>query len=136
MSKYKLPPRIFSYVEHELYNYESTSEEISYMKDDIVNSSPPITDRVQSGIGNTTQSKGIQLTSNVALMRMEKTVKAIDSAMKLLGEEHAQIFHYKYKDKMDWRQVVMEIPTSQDTYFRKRRELVYMVALQMGLVSP
>ena len=136
VSKHKLPPRVFAYVEHELYSYDTTGREIQQLRDDIIEAVPLMGERVQGGIGNVTQSKGIKLTSDLALLKMQRTRRAIDEALKRLDEEHNQIFEYKYQRKMDWRQVCMEVPMSERSYFYKRKELVYMVALQMGLMNP
>jgi RinA family phage transcriptional activator len=137
VSKHKLPPRVFAYVEHELYSYDTTKGEIDQLREDIITAVPVMGERVQSGaIGNTTQTKGVRLTSDLSLLKMERTKRAIDEALRRLDEEHAQVFEYKYLQKMDWRQVCMEIPISERNYFYKRKELVYMVAMQMGLMNP
>ncbi len=136
----RLESAVFRYVEHELYNYDWTKNEIREMREDILNSTnapelkPEKMGKYMSG--DVTFSKVARLTSNVALIRMQETVMAIEKALKLLSEQHAEVFEYKYRQNMDYRRIVMEMPTSQDTYFRKRRELVRAVAVQMGLMNP
>ncbi len=132
----KLDKAVFSFIEHELYNYDDTKKQIEQIRDSIINGTPAPSEPVQSQMGNTTESKAIRLTSNIALIKMVETVQAIEKALSLLGEDHNQIFELKYRQALDWKQVVINMPTSQDTYFRKRRELVRMVAQRLGHINP
>ena len=131
---------VFRYVEHELYNYDSTKAEIRAMREDILEgtNAPELKPEKMGKYlnGDVVFSKVSRLTSNVALCRMQETVQAIEKALRLLTEEHSHLFQLKYQEQMDWRQVVMEIPMSERSYFYKRKELVMMVAVQMGLTNP
>lgn len=136
----KLNKATFRYIEAELFNYDETKADLEAMQEDIRESTPAMImsgDRISGGgISNVPEKKGIKLLTNKVIMRMERTLKAIDKSLSMLGEEHNQIFELKYRKNMNWRRVIMEMPTSQDTYFRKRRELVHMVAVQLGLANP
>lgn len=134
----KLSRPAFRYVESELYNYDETKKELEELQEDIRNSTPDMSgDVVKVGkVSSQPEAKSIQLLTNKVLVRMDRTIKAIDKALSILGEEHNMIFELKYRQNLNWRQVVIEVPTSQDTYFRKRRELVQMVAVQLGLINP
>jgi RinA family phage transcriptional activator len=129
----------FLFVESELYNYDYTKKEIEAMRDDILEKISSVAtdkDYVTGGeISNPTEQKGIKLLSCVALMHMERTIAAIDRALLMLSEEHNQIFEMKYRKNYDWVRITMEMPTSRETYFRKRREIVQTVAAQLGLIS-
>ena len=136
----RMPPAYFNVIEHELYNYDYTKEQVGQMRDEIlvgVTAMPTDGDRVQSNrISKPTEQKGIDLASNVALGSMERTVKAIDRALLLLGEEHNELFELRYRQKQNWRTTVCDMGVPQQTYFRKRRELVYAVAAQLGWARP
>ena len=136
----RMPPAYFNVIEHELYNYDYTKEQVGRMRDEIIVGVPAMPsegDRVQSNrISKPTEKKGTELASSVALLHMEHTVKAIDRALLLLGEDHVELFELRYKEKQNWRQTICETGWAQQTYFRKRRELVYAVAVQLGYVSP
>ena len=141
MQKEKLDKAVFRYIEYELYNYESTKKEIEFLREQIMNSSPrtKATDeeQVQGGQqSNPTEQKGMRLTTNAVLLNMIKVVECIDNAFRFLDEEHHTIYQKKYKEGKHWQQIITEMPISQDTYFRKRREIVYAVAVQMGKISP
>lgn len=131
----KLNRAVFRYVEHELYNYDTTTEEIESLREDIINA-PPLRDTVPSTgyISNPTASKATKLVTNTALVRMARTVTAIDKALARLTENHVALFSLKYRQDLPWQQVCAEMPTSERSYFRLRRELVHMVALELGLL--
>ena len=130
---------VFRYVEHELYNYDYTKNEIHEMREDILSSTncpelkPEKMDKYMSG--DVTFSKVARLTSNVGLMRMQETVMAVEKALRLLSEEHNHLFHLKYQECKNMQAVCNEMPTSERTYFRMRKELVEMVAVQLGLMN-
>ena len=132
----KLPRAVFRYVEHELYNYDTTLAEIEAIREGIIEA-PPLRETVPSTgyISDPTARKGTQLVTNTALVRMTRTVAAIDKALARLNDDHRAIFELKYRQGMKWRQVCGEMPTSERTYFRLRRELVLMVACELGLAE-
>jgi len=127
-------------IEFELRNYDYTLEIIEGIKDEIINKPPMAvgeTERVMdSRISNPTERKGLRLVTNTALDHMERTVKAIDRALESLEEEHREIFKLHYRGKRDWRQVLSMMYISQDTFYRKRNELIEQVAIELGLVVP
>ena len=110
------------------------------MKDEIIGS-PPLPVGEQENIQRTTVSdptfnKTATLCSNVTLQYMERTVKAIDTALMRLDEIHNEIFELRYRQDKNWRQIISEVPISERQYFRKRSEIIFMVAVQLGLADP
>lgn len=136
----RMPPAYFNVVEHELYNYDYTREQLETMRDEIIGGAPTVAtdkDRVQTNrISKPTEKKGVDLASSVALKHMEHTVKAIDRALLLLDEDHNELFNLRYRDKQNWRTTVCETGWAEKTYFRRRRALVYAVAVQLGYCNP
>jgi RinA family phage transcriptional activator len=136
----RMPPTYFRVIEHELYNYDYTKEQVKAMSEDIIGGPPTVAtdaDRVQTNrINKPTEQKGIKLASNIVLLRMEHTIKAIDRALLLLDEDHVELFELRYRQKQNWRTTVCETGAAQAAYFRRRRELVYAVAVQMGYANP
>jgi len=134
-----LAPAYFKMVEHELFNYDVTKAEIERLKDEIINK-PPVAgeqERVQeSEVSNPTERKGLRLVSNTALLHMERTVGAIERALMQLEEEHNEIFELRYRQGLSWREVLSQTYMAQNSYFRKRRELVNAVAVNLGLILP
>jgi len=127
-------------IEFELRNYDYTMEVIEDIKDEIINRPPMAvgeTERVMdSRVSDPTERKGLRLVTNTALDHMERTVKAVDRALEKLDKEHEQIFKLHYQGKRNWRQVLSMMYISQDTFYRKRNELIEQVAVELGLILP
>ena len=132
----KLPRAVFRYVEHELYNYDNTLLEMENLREGIIEA-PPLREAVPGTgyVSDPTARKATQLVTNTALARMARTVAAIDKSLARLSEDHRSLFELKYRQTMPWKRVCQELPASERTYFRMRRELVEMVALEMGLAE-
>lgn len=132
----KLPRAVFRYVEHELYNYDTTLAEIEAIREGIIDA-PPLRETVPSTghISDPTGRKATQLVTNTALVRMCRTREAIDKALARLSDNHRALFNLKYRQDLPWQQVCQELPASERTYFRLRRELVFMVAVELGLAE-
>ena len=132
----KLNRAVFRYVEHELYNYDNTLLEMQSLRENIIEA-PPLREAVPGTgyVSDPTARKATQLVTNTALARMARTVAAIDKSLARLSEDHRALFELKYRQAMPWKRVCQELPSSERTYFRMRRELVEMVALEMGLAE-
>ena len=131
----KLDRAVFRYIEHELYSYDETVRQLEMLKDDIIQETPFRVTGTDSGISNLTESKGLRLVTNRAIVRLENTVRAIDDALALLSEAHRDLCELKYRQRKPWRQICEEMPTSERSYFRMRREIVEAVALEMGFIK-
>ncbi len=135
----KLERAVFKYIEHELYGYEETVNQLETLKDNIRQETPfrelSMTGTDAGKISNLTESKGIRLITNRAIVRMEATIRAIDNALALLSEEHNDLYELKYRQRKTWQQICGDMPTSRRSYFRLRRDIVEAVALEMGLAK-
>jgi len=132
----KLEKAVFKYVEHELYNYQYALQEIEDLREDIIESVPFKETIPGSGhISDPTARKAVKLITNKAIKRMSDTILAIERALDRLNPDHRAIFELKHCQRLPWQKVCEEMPVSERTYFRLRRELVYMVALEMGLLK-
>ena len=131
---HKINRSVFRYIEFELYSYDYTKKTLEEEKEDVVRATIKLdTPPAKGAIGDSTASKAIRLATNTAILRMERMVRAIDQSLLMLEEEHNQVFELKYRQNKHWRYVASKMYIGQDTYFKKRRELVEMVALQLGL---
>jgi len=134
-------PTQLNFIEFELYRYDETKEQIEAIKEEIIGSASPTLkadkDRIKAtAISDPTYSKAVILTTNVTLQYMERTVKAIERALLQLDELHNEIFEQRYRQHKNWRQTLSELCISQDTYFKKRREIIAAVGAQLGLFNP
>jgi RinA family phage transcriptional activator len=106
------------------------------MRDEIIDA-PPLRETIPDAgyISDPTAKKATKLVTNTVLVRMTRTVAAIDKALVRLGDNHRALFDLKYRQDLSWQQVCQELPVSERTYFRIRRELVHMVATELGLAE-
>ncbi|MCM8900599.1 hypothetical protein KVG29_05070 [Caldicoprobacter algeriensis] len=132
----RIAQRVFRYVEHELYNYDNTKQMLEQYKESILESSPGLQEvAVQSGPGDPTAKKALQLVSSAFIAHAEQTIQAIERSLAMLTEDHRKLFKLKYQDCLPWQEVMIELGVSERTYFRMRRELVITVAQQLGLIN-
>lgn len=134
----KIPRAVFRYVEYELYGYEQTKKEIQELREDMLEDRPALIEVAsisKSGqISDPTAQKVTRLLTSRVLKKMADNICAIDRALSRLNDEHRQLFVLKYLQALPWQKVRSDIPISDRTYFRLRRELVSMVAVEMGLI--
>jgi len=134
----KIPRAVFRYVEHELYNYDLTCSELEQLREEIISTSAS-PGYIVAGAGgeasDSTGAKAVKLITNVAIARMVRTLSAIDRALMRLQPYHRKLFELKYRKCKPWQEICMEMHIEERTYFKYRRELVVMVALEMGFVS-
>ena len=132
----RIERRVFRYVEYELYNYDITKKELERCREEILESSPsPPEIKVQSGRGDPTAKKVEKLLTSTYIARAEQTINAIERSLNMLTDLHRMLFKLKYQDCLPWQEVTIELEISERTYFRIRRELVVMVAQQLGLIN-
>jgi len=133
-SETKIPHAVWKYVEFELYSYKKNRNELDMLREEIIDGTPFRETCVQSGPGNPTESKGIRLISSVSIVQLEKTVKAVDNALGRLSEDHNNLFELKYNQNKSMDMVCMDMPTSRPTYFRLRKDIVLLTAMELGLI--
>ena len=131
----KISKSIFRYIEHELYNYEQTKKDLALYREQILEGTAYPEVSVQSGPGDVTANKAVQLASSAFVVQAERTISAIDRALEMLGNRHKELFKLKYQMGVSWPQITIDMGISDRTYYRLRRELVCMVGQQMGLVN-
>lgn len=141
MAQLKIIPAQFKFIEFELYRYDETKEQIEAIKEEIIGTATPTLkadkDRIQpTEISDPTCRKAVLLTTNVTLQYMERTVKGIERALMRLDEIHNEIFEQRYRQNKTWRQTLSELYIGQDTYFKKRREIITAVGAELGLFNP
>lgn len=132
----RLNRAVFRYVEHELYNYDNTLVEMQNLREGIIDRTPTRETVPGKGyVSDPTAKKAVNLVSSKAIKRMTTVVNAIDRALARLTDNHRALFVLKYRQALPWQQVCRELPTSERSYFRMRRELILMVAVELGLAE-
>ncbi len=79
-------------------------------------------------IGDTTFNKVIQLQDDIELSKSIKEYKAVQQALILLNNKETNyIFEEEFrKDRYKW-DIINELHTSEETYKRRKRSLIYAV---------
>lgn len=83
--------------------------------------------RAPYSVGNTTLNKVIQLEDNKSLQNSIREYKAVVQALSLVNDESKLIFEKEFREsKYKW-DVIDELNKSEETYKRRKRELIYAV---------
>lgn len=132
--KHTIPGAYFSFVEHELYNYNAIKRMVEQERQDIIESTG--CNEVPAdggGTSSSTENKAIKILSTASIIHAERTIRSIDKALALLSDEHMAVFKLKYCENMKFPEVCVMISCSERSFFRWRGELVETVAMFMGL---
>lgn len=134
LARYRLEPRVWSYIEGELYNYDANRGRLEELREEILEGTPRPDNNGGSrgGPGDPTASKAMRLLTGAAIARMARDLNAIERALRRLTENHRAVFELKYRQGKPWEQVVMEMPCGRSTYFELRKEIIFMVAHELG----
>lgn len=134
LARHRLEQRVWRYIEGELYNYDTYCKALGDLREEILEGTPKPDNNGGSrgGPGDPTASKVMRLTTGAAILRMTRDLNAIDRALRRLTENHRAVFELKYRQGKPWEQVVMEMPCGRSTYFDLRREIIFMVAHELG----
>lgn len=132
----KLGRAVFNYIEHELYCYQATQQELAELREEIIGETAVPEVVVAGGWHpDPTEKKASQLLTNAALARMTRVVRAIDRALARLDGDHRRLFVLRYQQCRPWPSICREMALSERSYFRLRRELVLTVARELGLAT-
>ena len=127
----------YKYIEGELYDYEKNKKTIDEERMNIIQASPEPADGMPKGSGTNgdpTQSKAMKLISNVALVRMEETVKAIKRVLDKLPEEYKTFFDLHYCQSKGIVATCMEANISERTYYNYKDRIVELVGHELGII--
>jgi RinA family phage transcriptional activator len=123
---------VFGHVEEALYDYDLIKRKIEELREDIITAAPVVSEGSKVAVSDPTAGKAGRLISNKVICRMDETIRAIDRSLALLSDDHRNVFELHYRQGLSWQRVCEELPASRATFFNYRRQLVKMVANQMG----
>lgn len=130
----RLSKAVFRYIENELFDYDATKRAIDELSLDII-AERPRGPRSRSATSDPTAAKGIRLASNATLLRMHRTIAAVDTALARLSDDHRRLYDLRYRKRLSWQRVCDEMSLSRTAYFDLRRSIVRLVAVHMGFSS-
>lgn len=125
----------FRCIEAELYNFTILKKEFKELNLAIIESERRPEVSTLTGPGDPTGQKAIKLTTSIGLYEMERRIKAIEKAMKeteTLDPLRMELVKMKYEDKKSHDAIMDELNISEATFYRWRREFVYLIADKLG----
>lgn len=136
VKKNRIEKQNYKTIEAELYCYKATLRELAQMRADIINSSPSQEVSVQSSsLGDTTANKAIKLSSSLEIIEVERRIKAIEEAIKIIEKDpiKMELLRLKYFESKYTDIGIMEcIGISQRTFYRYKTEIIKIVGLKLG----
>ena len=132
----RIDKKVYKYIDYELQHYEENKKELERMRAEILDASPAPADGQPRGntIGNPTEQKTMKLVTSAAILRIERTTKAIDKIYSQLSKEYKRFFDLCYIDQVGIVKTCNDIPISEKTYYRWRDNITYSVGIELGLL--
>ena len=132
----KINKRIYNYIDFELSNYKAYERKIDEIRKEIIDSSPPPADGQPKGNkkSDPTLDKVIQLSTPLAISRMEYNKSCIDKALKKLDKIHNDFFIRNYIKEESMIKICNEMPIGERTYYRLKGKIIEYVAREMGMI--
>ncbi|EAC4638183.1 DUF722 domain-containing protein [Listeria monocytogenes] len=140
MSK-RLRKAQYKLIEDELRYYHSTKKELLEKKANVVMGSwhRNYVDENQGGgssgnISNEVENRVILLQMDKEIQRLQSIITAIESVLSLLSDEDKQLVQFRYWDRSNptWIWIANKLNMSESTAKRKRKEIIYKIALKLG----
>ena len=142
MGKYKfsLNPKIKGYIEWQLEHYLEDKKALEEYKRDLIAS--PVQGYSQTGgirtgdISNPTERDGIKLATNPYILSVERTIKAIESALDQCDQTDKKLVDLVY-----WRRshtiigAGEQVGLKQNGAYKRINKNLVKIALEMGLIN-
>lgn len=127
----------FRMIEAELYCYHESKKSLELMREEIIESTPEAGEKVQTGLGKTTEVKAIKLVNNREIIEIQRRLSAIDKAIEILKTSNEprkyELLEKKYFEKrLTDIGIQLDLNLSERTFYRWRREIVELIANYLG----
>lgn len=132
----KINKKIYNYIDFELSNYKTYEKKIEEIRKGIIDSSPPPADGQPKGNkkSDPTLDKVIELSTPLAISRMEFNKACIDKALKKLDQVHNKFFELNYIKEDSMIKICNDMPIGERTYYRLKGKIIEYVAREMGMI--
>lgn len=129
----------YRYIEAEIYDYPSTVEEITRLRQEIIEGGSPddTQTRVQSNrISDPTADRATRLVMDKRLRRLEEVRNAIDRVYQNLDRDRKRLVEMKYWEKrLTHTGIAEDLHIGERTFYRWKDDVVKAVALELGLLK-
>lgn len=134
----RINKKIYNYIDYELTNYKFYQQKINELRKEIIDSSPNPPDGLPKGNAKTdeTLDKVIQLSTPMAIYRMEHNKECIERALKKMDKYHNDFFNKNYKENNGNNKIKVcyELAISERTYYRMKNKIIEYVGKELGLI--
>lgn len=132
----RINKKIYNYIDFELSNYKTYEKKINEIRNGIIDSSPPPADGQPKGNkkSDPTLDKVIELSTPLAISRMEYNKACIDKALRKLDKIHNEFFERNYQKEESMVKICNEMPIGERTYYRLKGKIIEYVAREMGMI--
>lgn len=127
---------VFRYIEAELFDYHDTLEEITQLREDIMEG------RAERAIGKSTRksdptaTRATRLLMDRRLQRLEEVTTAIGRVYDNVPREKQKLIKLKYWDRRYTNTGVAEdLHIGEMTFYRWRRQIIQAIARELGLID-
>ena len=138
IDKIKIPKKIYRHIEQDFYSY-GQSKNLKKIKNSTLDHFPlppcaiePTAKQTWQSWTNTQTKRKLQ--SENKLLNNEIT-QTIETILPKAGSDLQAIFYLQYCRHFSWQKVAMQLHLEQATYYRRRRELIYLYGRELGLLS-
>ena len=129
----------YRYIEAEIYDYPSTVEEITRLRQEIIEGGSPddTQTRVQSNrLSDPTADRATRLVMDKRLRRLEEVRNAIDRVYQNLDPDRKRLVEMKYWEKrLTHTGIAEDLHIGERTFYRWKDDVVKAVALELGLLK-
>ena len=133
----RIDKKVYKYIDYELQHYEDNKKKLDEIREEILEASPLPPDgqpKGQGGTSNPTEQKTVKLISSVAIMKIEKTIQAIDKVYDCLETDYKTFFDWNYKKNAGIVRTCQEVGIAERTFYNMRDKIVYNVGMELGLI--
>jgi len=134
----KIDKKIYGFIEHELYHYKQYKEDLILERERILHASPAPPDGMPKGrtVSNIPLEKTIALNESTCILHMERTIRAVDNALKRVTDIHRRLFEEYYVKMRDDKYVLCDdLGMSYETFKRYKQKLIILTGCELGVIS-
>ena len=129
----KIPPPVFRFLEHLLYNHDADREKYLLLREEILLGTDTGSEVQVSGgaTSNPTLQRALRLIDSRDLTLLAIRNRAIEDTLRM-RQVYREMYDLRYRRGCSWQKVCREMCVSDRTYRRLRHALVEEVGRRLG----
>lgn len=137
---FSLHPKVKGYVEWQLEHYREDKKQLEELKRDMIPSATqtfsPTGGVMGGGTSSPTEDAAIRIATNPYILALERNIRAIETVLAKCDKTELQLIELVY-----WRRshtiegAGMRANVSRRTAYRKINRVIYLIALEMGIIN-